>query len=165
MIEAWVAGCVSGTVTTEDTCSPIITMADPQDTGMILQKTEEMWREAAMTTGVGQGEKGSTKDLRVEVTEKGGTIEIAERDIDLLRGAEVVLCRPLVKAPNLLFEAGEVKKKMIEMSNKIDDRLTRNRRCDRKKGAKGCNMLQVDVQQRQRECHQTSSILKPDHQG
>lgn len=165
MIEAWVAGCVSGTVTTEDTCSPIITMADPQDTGTILQMTGETWREAAMTTGAGQGEKGITKNPRGEVTEKGGTIEIAERDIDLLRGAEVVLCRPLVKAPNLLFEAGEVKKKTIEMSNKIGDRLTRNRRCDRKKGAKGCNMPRGDVQQRQRECHQTSSILKPDHQG
>ena len=165
MIEAWVAGCVSGTVTTEDTCSPIITMADPQDTGTILQMTEETWREAAMTTGAGQGEKGSTKNLREEVTEKGGTIEIAERDIDLLRGAEVVLSRPLVKAPNLPFEVGEVKKKTIEMSNKTDDRLTKNRRCDRKKGAKECNMLRVDVQQLQRECHQISSILRPDHQG
>ena len=165
MIEAWVAGCVSGTVTTEDTCSPIITMADPQDTGMILQKTEEMWREAAMTTGVGQGEKRSTKDLHVEVTEKGGTIGIAEKDIGLLRGAEVVLCRPLVRAPNLLFEAGEVKKKTTEMSNKIDDRLTKNRKCDRKREAKECSMLRVDVQQLQRECHQTSSILRPDHQG
>ena len=165
MIEAWVAGCVSGTVTTEDTCSPIITMADPQGTGTILRMTEETWREVAMTTGVGQGGKGSTEDPREEVTEKGGTIEIAERDIDLLRGAEVVLCRPLVKAPNLLSKAGEVKKRTIEMSNEIDDRLTKNRRCDRKKGAKECNMLRVDVQQPQRECHQTPSILKPGHQG
>ena len=153
------------TVTTEGTRSQIIITTDPQDIDTILQMTGETWREAAMTTGAGQGEKGITKNSRGEVTEKGGTIEIEERGIDLLRGAEVVLCRPLVKAPNLLFEAGEVKKKTIEMSNKIDDRLTRNRRCDRKKGAKGCNMPQGDVQQRQRECHQTSSILKPDHQG
>ena len=165
MIEAWVAGCVSGTVTTEDTCSPTITIADPQDTGTILQMTGETWREAAMTTGAGQGEKGITKNPRGEVTEKGGTIEIAERDTDLLHGAEVVRSRPLVKALNLPFEVGEVKKKTIEMSNKIGDRLTRNRRCDRKKGAKGCNMLRVDVRQLRRECHRTSSNLKPDHQG
>ena len=151
MIEAWVAGCVSGTVTTEDTCSPIIAMADPQDTGTILQMTEEMWREAAMTTGAGQGEKRSTRDLPVEVTGKGGTIEIAERDIDLLHGAEVVRSRPLVKALNLPFEVGEVKKKTIEMSNKIGDRLTRNRKCDWKKGAKGRNMLRADARQPRRE--------------
>ena len=165
MIEAWVAGCVSGTVTTEDTCSPIITIVDPQDTGTILQMTGEKWKEAAMTTGAGQGEKGITKNPRGEMTEKGGTIEIAERDTDLLHGAEVVRSRPLVRALNLPFEVGEVKKKTIEMSNKIGDRLTRNRRCDRKKGAKGCNMLRVDVRQLRRECHRTSSNLKPDHQG
>ena len=165
MIEAWVAGCVSGTVTTENRCTPTTTIADPQDTGTILQMTGETWKEAAMTTGAGQGESGITKDPRGEVTEKGGTIEIAERDIDLLHGAEVVRSRPLVKALNLPFEVGEVKKKTIEMSNKIGDRLTRNRRCDRKKGAKGCNMLRVDVRQLRRECHRTSSNLKPDHQG
>ena len=165
MIEAWVAGYVSVNWTTEGTRSQIIITTDPQDTDTILQMTGETWKEAAMATGADQGEGGITKNPRGEVTEKGGTIEIAERDIDLLRGAEVVLCRPLVKAPNLLFEAGEVKKKTIEMSNKIDDRLTRNRRCDRKKGAKECNMLRVDVQQLQRECHQISSILRPDHQG
>ena len=165
MIEAWVAGCVSGTVTTEDTRSLTITITDPQDTGTILQMTGETWREAAMTTGAGQGEKGITKNPRGEVTEKGGMIEIAERDIDLLHGAEVVRSRPLVKSLNLPFGVGEAKKKTIEMSNKIGDRLTRNRRCDRKKGAKGCNMLRVDVRQLRRECHQTSSILKPDHQG
>ena len=150
MIEAWVAGCVSGTVTTEDTCSPIIAMADPQDTGTILQRTGETWREAAMTTGAGQGEKGITKNPRGEVTEKGGTIEIAERDTDLLHGAEVVRSRPLVKALNLPFGVGEVKK-TIEMPNQIGDRLTRNRKCDRRKGAKGCNMLRVDTRQLQQE--------------
>ena len=165
MIEAWAAGCVSGTVTTEDTCSPIITITDPQDTGTILQMTGEIWKEAAMTTGAGQGEKGITKNPRGEVTEKGGTIEIAERDTDLLHGAELVRSRPLVKALNLPFKVGVVKKKMIETSNKIGDRLTRSKRRDRRKGAKGCNMLRVDVLQLQRECHQISSNLEPDHQG
>ena len=168
MIEAWVAGCVSGTVTTENRCTPTTTIADPQDTGTILQATEETQKEAAMTTGAGQGERrmrGITKNPRGEVTEKGGTIEIAERDIDLLHGAEVVRSRPLVKALNLPFKVGVVKKKMIEMSNKIGDRLTRSKRRDRRKGAKGCNMLRVDVLQLQRECHQISSNLEPDHQG
>ena len=129
--------------------------------------TGETWREVAVTTGAGQGEKrikGITRNPREEVTEKGGTIEIEERGIDLLRGAEAVRSRPLVKALNLPFGVGEAKM-TIEISNQIGDRLTRNRKCDRKKGAKGCNMLRVDVQQLRRECHQTSSILKPDHQG
>ena len=151
MIEAWVAGYVSVTVTTEGTRSQIIITTDPQDIDTILQMTGETWKEAAMTTGAGQGEKGITKNPRGEVTEKGGTIEIAERGIDLLRGAEVVRSRPLVKALNLPFGVGEAKKKTIEMSNKIGDRLTRNRRCDRKKGANGRNMLRVDARQLRQE--------------
>ena len=168
MIEAWVAGSVSVTVITEGTPIRITTTARLQDVGITPQMTEKTWKETVMTIGAGQGERrmrGITKNPRGEVTEKGGTIEIAERDTDLLHGAEVVRSRPLVKALNLPFEVGEVKKKTIEMSNKIGDRLTRNRRCDRKKGAKGCNMLRVDVRQLRRECHRTSSNLKPDHQG
>ena len=150
MIEAWVAGCVSGTVTTEGTRNQIIITTDPQDTDMILQMTGETWRELAMTTGAGQGEKGITKNPRGEVTEKGETIEIEGRGTDLLRGAEVVQSHPLVKALIPLFGVGEAKM-TIEMPNQVGDQLTRNRKCDLRKEVKECNMFRVDDQRLRQE--------------
>ena len=150
MIEAWVAGYVSVTVTTEGTLNKIIITTDPQDIDTILQMTGETWKEAAMTTGAGQGEKGITKNPRGEVTEKEGTIEIEGRGTDLLRGAEVVQSHPLVKALIPPFGVGEAKM-TIEMPNQIGDQLTRNRKCDLRKGAKGCNMFRVDDRQLRQE--------------
>ena len=137
------------TVTTEGTRSQIIITTDPQDIDTILQMTGETWKEAAMTTGAGQGEKGITKNPRGEVTEKEGTIEIEGRGTDLLRGAEVVQSHPLVKALIPPFGVGEVK--TIEMPNQVDDQLANSKKCDLTKEVKECNTLQIDDQQLQHE--------------
>ena len=149
MIEAWVAGYVSVTVTTEGTRSQIIITTDPQDTDTILQMTGETWKEAAMTTGAGQGENGITKNPRGEMTEKEGTIEIEERGTDLPRGVEVVHPHRLVKALIPPFGVGEAK--TIEMPNQVGDQLTKSKKCDLRKEAKECNTLRVDDQQLRQE--------------
>ena len=138
MIEAWVAGSVSVTVITEGTPNRITTTAKLQDVDTTLQMTGKTWKETVMTTGAGQGENGITKSPRGKMTEKEGTIEIEERGTDLPRGVEVVHPHPLVKALIPPFGVGEAKM-TIEMPNQIGDQLTRNRKCDLRKGAKGCN--------------------------
>ena len=142
MIEAWVAGCVSGTVTTEDTCSPITTIADPQDTGMTLQITGETWKETAMTTGAGQGENGITKSPREKMTEREGMIE--ERGTDLPRGVEADHPHHPVKALIPPFGVGEAR--MRGMLNQVGDQLTKSKRYELRKEAEVYNTLRIDDQ-------------------
>ena len=149
MIEAWVAGYVSLTVTIEGTLSQISITTDPQDIDTILQMTGETWREAAMTTGAGQGGDGITKNPRREMTEKEGTIEIEERGTDLPRGVKVVHLHGLVKALTLPFGVGEVK--MIEMPNQVGDQLTKSKKYDLRKEAKVYKTLRIDDQQLRHE--------------
>ena len=107
MIEAWVAGYVNVTVTTEGTLNKIIITVSPQDIDTILQMTGKTWKETAMTTGAGQGENGITKSPREKMTEREGMIE--ERGTDLPRGVEADHPHHPVKALIPPFGVGEAR--------------------------------------------------------
>ena len=138
MIEAWVAGYVSVTVTTEGTLSKIIITVSPQDIDTILQMTGKTWKETAMTTGAGQGENGITKSPREKMTEREGMIE--ERGTDLPRGIEADHPHHPVKALIPPFGVGEAK--MIGTLNQTDGRPLKSRRLESKKQAEVINILQ-----------------------
>ena len=144
MIEAWVAGYVSVTVTTEGTLSKIIITADPQDIDTILQMTGKTWKETAMTTGAGQGENGITKSPRGKMTEKEGMIEIEERGTDLPRGVEADHPHHPVKALIPPFGVGEAR--MTGMLSQVGDQPTRSKKYELMKGAKMYSTLRTDDQ-------------------
>ena len=129
MIEAWVAGYVSVTVTTEGTLSKIIITVSPQDIDTILQMTGKTWKETAMTTGAGQGENGITKSPRGKMTEREGMIE--EIGTDLPRGAEADHPRHPVRALIPLFGVGGAR--MTGTLSQTGDRPTRSRRYELRK--------------------------------
>ena len=142
MIEAWVAGYVSVTVTTEGTLSKIIITTDPQDIDTIFQMTGETWKETAMTTGAGQGENGITKSPRGKMTEREGMIE--ERVTDLPRGVEADHPHHPVKALIPPFGVGEAR--MRGMLNQVGDQLTKSKRYELRKETEVYNTLRIDDQ-------------------
>ena len=147
MIEAWVAGYVSVTVTTEGTLNKIIITVSPQDIDTILQMTGKTWKETAMTTGAGQGENGITKSPREKMTEREGMIE--ERGTDLPRGVEADHPHHPVKALIPPFGVGEAR--MIGMPNQVGDQLTKSKKYELRKEAKVYNTLRIDDQQLRHE--------------
>ena len=142
MIEAWVAGYVSVTVTTEGTLSKIIITVSPQDIDTTLQMTGKTRKETAMTTGAGQGENGITKSPREKMTEREGMIE--ERVTDLPRGVEADHPHHPVKALIPPFGVGEAR--MRGMLNQVGDQLTKSKRYELRKEAEVYNTLRIDDQ-------------------
>ena len=142
MIEAWVAGYVSVTVTTEGTLSKIIITVSPQDIDTTLQMTGKTRKETAMTTGAGQGENGITKSPREKMTEREGMIE--ERGTGLPRGVEADHPHHPVKALIPPFGVGEAR--MRGMLNQVGDQLTKSKRYELRKEAEVYNTLRIDDQ-------------------
>ena len=140
MIEAWVAGYVSVTVTTEGTLNKIIITVSPQDIDTILQMTGKTWKETAMTTGAGQGENETTKGLHGKMIERGGMIE--ERGTDLPREAEADHPRHPVRALIPLFGVGGAR--MTGILSQAGDQPIRSRRYELRKGAKAYNIHRPD---------------------
>ena len=147
MIEAWVAGYVSVTVTTEGTLSKIIITVSPQDIDTTLQMTGKTRKETAMTTGAGQGENGITKSPREKMTEREGMIE--ERGTGLPRGVEADHPHHPVKALIPPFGVGEAR--MRGMLNQVGDQLTKSKKYELRKEAKVYNTLRTDDQQLRHE--------------
>ena len=142
MIEAWVAGYVSVTVTTEGTLSKIIITVSPQDIDTTLQMTGKTWKETAMTTGAGQGENGITKSPREKMTEREEMI--GERGTGLPRGVEADHPHHPVKALIPPFGVGEAR--MRGMLNQVGDQLTKSKRYELRKEAEVYNTLRIDDQ-------------------
>ena len=142
MIEAWVAGYVSVTVTTEGTLSKIIITVSPQDIDTTLQMTGKTRKETAMTTGAGQGENGITKSPREKMTEREEMI--GERGTGLPRGVEADHPHHPVKALIPPFGVGEAR--MRGMLNQVGDQLTKSKRYELRKEAEVYNTLRIDDQ-------------------
>ena len=142
MIEAWVAGYVSVTVTTEGTLSKIIITVSPQDIDTILQMTGKTWKETAMTTGAGQGKNGITKSPREKMTEREEMI--GERGTGLPRGVEADHPHHPVKALIPPFGVGEAR--MRGMLNQVGDQVTKSKRYELRKEAEVYNTLRIDDQ-------------------
>ena len=142
MIEAWVAGYVSVTVTTEGTLSKIIITVSPQDIDTILQMTGKTWKETAMTTGAGQGKNGITKSPREKMTEREEMI--GERGTGLPRGVEADHPHHPVKALIPPFGVGEAR--MRGMLNQVGNQLTKSKRYELRKEAEVYNTLRIDDQ-------------------
>ena len=147
MIEAWVAGYVSVTVTTEGTLSKIIITVSPQDIDTILQMTGKTRKETAMTTGAGQGKNGITRSPREKMTEKEEMI--GERDTGLPRGVQADHPHHPVKALIPPFGVGEAR--MRGMLNQVGDQLTKSKRYELRKEAEVYNTLRIDDQQLRHE--------------
>ena len=142
MIEAWVAGYVSVTVTTEGTLSKIIITVSPQDIDTTLQMTGKTRKETAMTTGAGQGKNGITKSPREKMTEREEMI--GERGTGLPRGVEADHPHHPVKALIPPFGVGEAR--MRGMLNQVGDQLTKSKRYELRKEAEVYNTLRIDDQ-------------------